>query len=101
MSGESFLVMILRVESTVTVVLNGGRSSKPCQPSSKATQAIGSKRPDAFDTVPRPRRRSRSTTAPSPAGAEGSSGAGGRFNAVDRLMRHRPKRDDSGSKLVV
>src|ERR1700734_3046142 len=89
-SGESFLVMILRVESTVTVVLNGGKSSSPCQPSSKATRAIGSNRPDAFDAGPRPRRRSRSTatTAGSPAGVEGSS-AGGRFKADDRLMRHR------------
>src|SRR5271168_823740 len=81
MSGESLRAMILRVASTVTVVLNGGNSSKLCQPSSKATRATGSKRPEAFDTVPRPRPRSRSTVLPSsPAGAEGG-GAGGRFKA--------------------
>src|SRR5271168_2004419 len=83
--------MILRVASTVTVVLNGGNSSGPfepksCQPSSKVTRASGSKRPEAFETVPRPRRRSRSTAVPdAPAGAEGS-GAGGRFNADERFM---------------
>jgi hypothetical protein len=43
MSGESLRVMILRVASTVTVVLNGGgSSSSACQPSSKVTRAIGS-----------------------------------------------------------
>jgi hypothetical protein len=41
-SGESLRVMILRVESRVTVVLNGGSSSKLCQPSSKAMRASGS-----------------------------------------------------------
>src|SRR5437867_3946847 len=39
MSGDSLRVMILRVESMVTVVLNGGNSSKLCQPSSKAIRA--------------------------------------------------------------
>jgi len=42
MSGESLRVMILRVESMVTVVWNGGRSSKLCQPSSKAVRATDS-----------------------------------------------------------
>jgi len=42
MSGESLRAMILRVESAVTVVLNGGSSSRPCQPSSKAMRASGS-----------------------------------------------------------
>ena len=86
MSGESLRVMILRVESAVTVVLNGGSSSSPCQPSSKATRASDSYRPDAFETEPRPRRRSRSISVPnSPAGA-GGSGTGGRFKADIGLM---------------
>src|SRR5436190_13209626 len=59
MSGDSFRVMILRVESTDTVVANGGNSSRLCQPSSKAMRAIASYRPDTLDSVPRPRRRSR------------------------------------------
>jgi hypothetical protein len=42
MSGDSFRVMIFRVESTDTVVANGGSSSRLCQPSSKAIRAIGS-----------------------------------------------------------
>ena len=85
MSGESLRVMILRVESTVTSVLNGGNSSSPCQPSSNAIRASGSNRPEAFDSAPLPRRRSRSTAAPgSPAGTEGS-GAGGRFK-TDELL---------------
>src|SRR5436190_2051369 len=102
MSGESLRVMILRVASAVTVVLNGGSCSRPCQPSSKATRATGSYRPEAFEAVPRPRRRSRSTPAPwgrgswtpppiSPAGVEGS-GAGGRFNAEERLIVTAPGR---------
>ena len=81
--------MIFRVESTVTLVLNGGNSSKPCQPSSKTTRASGSYRPVAFDAVPRPRRRSRSTALPnSPAGAEGG-GAGGRLKAEERVIASR------------
>jgi hypothetical protein len=42
MSGESLRVMIRRVASTVTVVLKGGKSSRLCQPSSKAIRASGS-----------------------------------------------------------
>src|SRR3954452_14054128 len=84
-SGESFLVMILRVASSVTCVLNGGKSSKLCQPSSKAMRAIGSKRPEALETAPRPRRRSRSTSLPppSPAGAEGATTGGRGFRAKE------------------
>jgi hypothetical protein len=41
-SGELLRVMILRVESMVTVVWNGGSSSKLCQPSSNAIRASGS-----------------------------------------------------------
>jgi hypothetical protein len=55
----------------------------------EATRANGSKRPDAFDAVPRPRLRSRSTLV-SPAGAEGI--AGGRFNADERLIVTAPGR---------
>src|SRR5215831_2923752 len=91
MSGESFRVIILRVASTVTVVLKDGSCSSPCQPSSKATRAKGSYRPVAFDAVPRPRRRSRSTAVPisSPAGVEGK-GAGGRFSADERFIAIAP-----------
>src|SRR5437763_15044635 len=60
-SGELLRVMILRVESRLTLVLNGGNSSKFCQPSSNAMRARGSYRPDALDCAPRPRRRSRAT----------------------------------------
>jgi len=42
MSGESLRVMIFRVESMVTVVWNGGSSSKLCQPSSNAVRATDS-----------------------------------------------------------
>src|ERR1700733_3204877 len=100
MSGESLRAMILRVASTVTVVLNGGNSSKPCQPSSKATRASGSKRPEAFDSVPRPRRRSRAAGGgkKSPAGVEGS-GAGGRLNADERLITSRLLPRDSLLRL--
>src|SRR5262249_57306130 len=91
MSGESFRVMILRVASTVTVVLKDGSCPSPCQPSSKATRAKGSYRPVAFDAVPRPRRRSRSTAVPisSPAGVEGK-GAGGRFSAGESFIAIAP-----------
>src|SRR5215210_1720713 len=84
-SGESLRVMIFRVESSVTSVLNGGSSSKLCQPSSKAMRAIGSKRPEALDTAPRPRRRSRSTNVPpsSPADAEGATTGGRGFRAKE------------------
>src|SRR5829696_3328953 len=87
-SGESFLVMILRVASSVTCVLNGGNSSRLCQPSSKAMRAIGSKRPEALEIAPRPRRCSRSTSVPPrppdespPAGAEGAVTGGRGFRA--------------------
>ena len=42
MSGELLRVMILRVASIATVVLNGGNSSSERQPSSKAMRASGS-----------------------------------------------------------
>src|SRR6516165_1263788 len=64
--------MILRVLSMVTVVLNGGSSSELCQPSSNAILANGSKRPDAFDCAPRPRRRAPSTAASASVGASKS-----------------------------
>src|SRR5262249_36488710 len=79
MSGESLRVMILRVESMLTVVLNGGRSSKLCQPSAKATRASGSGRPVAFDGAPRPRRRSPSTATSASVGALRSTAAGRGF----------------------
>src|SRR5262249_48246529 len=61
MSGESLRAMILRVESMVTVVLNGGNSSKLCQPSSKAARRgrwLASGRPGRAGATlgPRPRR---------------------------------------------
>ena len=85
MSGESLRVMILRAVSTVTVVSNAGNSSIDCQPSSNAMRALGSYRPDAFDSVPRPRRRSRSTAVPrnSTAGATEGAGTGGRRRVAD------------------
>src|ERR1700738_4870529 len=64
-SGESLRVMILRVVSIVTVVLNGGSSSKLCQPSSKAIRASGSERAGPFGC-----------------GAAGPQGAGGNSPAV-------------------
>src|SRR5436190_12781380 len=78
-SGESLRVIILRVASTVTVVLNGGKSSRLCQPSSKVRRASGSYRPDAFDTAPRPRRRSASTS-----GLKSPADAG---RGIDELRR--------------
>src|SRR5256885_15514447 len=76
--------MTFRAVSTATVVLNGGNSSRLCQPSSNATRASASKRPLALDCAPRPRRRSRSiATANSgkgdsaPAGSEGAVTGGG------------------------
>src|SRR5262249_14651189 len=75
-SGESLWAMILRVLSMVTVVLNGGNSSELCQPSSNAILANGSKRPDAFDCAPRPRRRAPSTATSASAGALGAIAAG-------------------------
>src|SRR5258705_8703874 len=83
MSGESLRAITLREVSTVTVVLNGGNSSRLCQPSSKATRASASKRPLALDCAPRPRRRSRSIATASsgkgvaPAGSEGAVTGGG------------------------
>ena len=72
-------VITLREVSTPTVVLNGGSSSRLCQPSSKATRASASKRPLALDCAPRPRLRSRSMATASsgksegaPAGSEGA-----------------------------
>ena len=62
----------------VTDVLNGGNSSRLCQPSSKAIRASASKRPLALDCVLRPRRLSRSIETASsgkgvaPAGSEGA-----------------------------
>src|SRR5262245_59862713 len=76
MSDDSLRVMLLRVESMVTVVLNGGNSSKLCQPSSKALRASGSKRPAAFDCAPRPRRRPASTATSASGGAARSTVAG-------------------------
>src|SRR5258705_388880 len=75
MSGESLRAMTLREVSSVTVVLNGGKSSRLCQPSSKATRASASKRPLALDCAPRPRRRSRSI-ATSTSGKTASSAKG-------------------------
>src|SRR4030088_3775609 len=67
-----------------TVVLKGGSSSRLCQPSSKATRASASKRPESLDCAPRPRRRSRSIATASsgkgegaPAGSEGAGAGGG------------------------
>src|SRR5215470_12051297 len=78
-SGESLWAMILRVLSMVTVVLNGGNSSELSQPSSNAIFANGSKRPDAFDCAPRPRRRAPSTATSASAGALRSIAAGRGF----------------------
>ena len=78
MSGESLRVMTLREVSSDTVVLKGGRSSRLCQPSSKATRASASNRPLALDCAPRPRRRLLSIATASsgkgvaPAGSEGA-----------------------------
>src|SRR6187401_135274 len=95
MSGESLRVMTFRAVSSATVVLNGGRSSRLCQPSSKATRASASKRPEELDCAPRPRRRSRSIATASsgkgegtPAGSEGAV-TGGCLRACEdaRLMK--------------
>src|SRR5258705_9299040 len=84
MSGESLRVMTLREVSSDTVVLNGGSSSRLCQPSSNATRASASNRPLSLDCAPRPRRRSRSIATLSsgkgesaPAGSEGAVTGGG------------------------
>jgi len=76
MSGDSLREMTLRLASTLTLVENGGRSSRLCHPSSKAARASGSYRPDAFDCAPRPRRRSRSTIVPADGGPNSPIGAG-------------------------
>src|SRR5207253_10708687 len=82
-SGESLRVITLRAVSSATVVLNGGNSSRLCQPSSNASRASASKRPLALDCAPRPRRRSRSIATASsgkeegaPAGSEGAATGG-------------------------
>ena len=59
MSGEVLRVMTLRAVSSATSVLNGGKSSMLCQPSSKAIVTRGSNRPVALVCAPRPRRRAR------------------------------------------
>ena len=57
MSGESLRAMIVRVESTVNVVVNGaGSSSAVPQPSSNATRLSASKRPLSLLAAPRPLR---------------------------------------------
>src|SRR3954471_9414409 len=56
-SGESLRAMIVRVESTVNVVVNGiGSSSDVPQPSSNATRRSASKRPLSLLAAPRPLR---------------------------------------------
>src|SRR6516225_9451161 len=72
-SGESLRAMMVRVASTVTLVLNTGRSSRLCQPSSKATWLNASKRPEALDWAPRPRRRPAAISAcPTASGGDGA-----------------------------
>src|ERR1700739_4373955 len=57
MSGESLRAVIVRVESTLNVVVNGaGSSSTAPQPSSNATRFSASKRPLALLAAPRPLR---------------------------------------------
>src|SRR6201982_1998909 len=56
-SGESLRAMIVRVESTVNVVVNGASSSSAVpQPSSKDTRFSASKRPLSLLAAPRPLR---------------------------------------------
>src|SRR6266516_5750368 len=81
--------MIFRVASTVTLVANGGSSSRLCQPSSKPTRTFGSYRPDAFESAPRPRRRSRSIVSGAKLPAGASRDADGVRRAEERAMANK------------
>src|SRR6516165_6137833 len=62
MSGESLRAIMVRVESTLSVVANGdGSSSAVPQPSSNAKRLSDSKRPLALLAAPRPLRCLRAT----------------------------------------
>src|SRR4051812_50137824 len=104
MSGESLRAITLREVSSETVVLNAGSSSRLCQPSSKATRASASNRPESLDWAPRPRRRSRSMATASsgkgvaPAGSEGAATGGGVWGreggrAPGREQRRTPEKN--------
>src|SRR5262245_13556814 len=73
MSGESFVAMIVRVTSGVTMVGTGGgksiSSSIVPHPSSNGSKACFSNRPAGFPTAPRPFRGARG--APPPEGSRG------------------------------
>src|ERR1700722_20795677 len=106
-SGESLRVMTFRAVSRATVVLNGGNSSRLCQPSSKATRASASNRPLALDCAPRPRRRSRSIATASsgngesaPAGSEGAVTGGGvrGWEEVRVIMQKKARREKKNKK---
>ena len=130
MSGKSLRVMILRVLSMVTVVLNGGNSSNLCQPSSKAvratarngrTRSTARRAHDGAPLRPPPRRQPeqrgrRQRTRPyvvivrarlekSPAGAVGFGkegwGAGGRLTTATGRAMETPTPGYEQNKNIV